>query len=45
MVRRHLVRGYNEKIYFAETSGNVDKIFQMEFHSTKNNEIVKKEIY
>ena len=45
MVRRHLVRGYNEKIFFAESSGNVDKIFQVEFHSTKMNEIIKKEIY
>ena len=45
MIRRHLVRGYNEKIFFAESSGNVDKIFQIEFHPTKNNEITKKEIY
>lgn len=26
MIRRHLVRGYNEKIYYAECSGNVEKI-------------------
>ena len=26
MVRRHLVRGYNEKIFYAETSGNAEKI-------------------
>lgn len=26
MIRRHLVRGYNEKIFFAETSGNAEKI-------------------
>lgn len=26
MIRRHLVRGYNEKIFYAESSGNVDKI-------------------
>ena len=45
MVRRHLVRGYNEVIYFAETTGKVDKISQIEFHPTKNNEILAKEIY
>ena len=26
MIRRHLVRGYNEKIFFAETQGNTEKI-------------------
>ena len=45
MVRRHLVRGYNEKVYFAETSGNAEKIQQLEFHASKSNEIMKKEIY
>ena len=45
MIRRHLVRGYNEKIFFAETSGGVDKIFQIEFHPTKSHEITRKEIY
>ena len=45
MVRRHLVRGYNETVYFAESSGKVDKIFQIEFHPTKSNEICTKEIY
>ena len=45
MIRRHLVRGYNEKIFFAESSGNVDKIFQVEFHPSKANEITKHEIY
>lgn len=45
MIRRHLVRGYNEKIFFAESSGNVDKIFQVEFHPSKPNEITKHEIY
>ena len=26
MIRRHLVRGYNEKVYFAESLGNAVKI-------------------
>ena len=45
MVRRHLVRGYNEKVFYAETQGNAEKIFQLEFHSSKPNELIKKEIY
>ena len=45
MVRRHLVRGYNEKIFYAETNGSVEKIFKLEFHPTKSNELIKKEIY
>ena len=44
MLRRHMVRGYNEKIFFAESSGNAEKIYQLEFHPTKN-ELNKKEIY
>lgn len=45
MLRRHLVRGYNEKVFFAESSGNSEKIFQVEFHGSKGNEITKKEIF
>lgn len=45
MVRRHLVRGYNEKIFYAETQGNAEKVYQLEFHTSKPNEINKKEIY
>lgn len=35
MLRRHLVRGYNEKVYFAESSGNTEKIYELEFHNSK----------
>ena len=45
MVRRHLVRGYSEKVFYAERSGNVDKIQQVEFHPTKSNRITNKEIH
>ena len=45
MVRRHMVRGYNEQVYFAESFGNAEKIFQVEFHPHLKNEIVKKEIF
>lgn len=38
MIRRHLVRGYNDKVFFAETSGsNTEKIYQLEFHPTQSN--------
>ena len=45
MVRRHLVRGYNEKVFYAESSGNAEKIQQLEFHPSKADEITKKEIW
>ena len=45
MLRRHLVRGYNEKVFFAESSGNAEKIYQVEFHNSKLGELTKKEIY
>ena len=45
MVRRHLVRGYNDQIYYGETSGNAEKIFKIELHASKVGEVTKKEIY
>ena len=46
MIRRHLVRGYNEKIFYAESQGITStKIYQLTFHNSTANEIVKKEIF
>ena len=45
MVRRHIIRGYNEKIFFAETHGNAEKIFEIYFHATQKNEVLTKEIF
>ena len=45
MIRRHIVRGYNEVIFFAETHGNSEKIQQLEFHQSMHNTIIKKEIF
>ena len=45
MLRRHMVRGYNELIFYAESSGNNEKIYQIEFHGVKTNEIIKKKIF
>ena len=45
MLRRHMVRGYNEKIFYAESAGNAEKIYQIEFHPLLSNEILKKEIW
>ena len=42
MVRRHLIRGYNDQIYFAETVGNAEKIYKLELHSSKIGEVTKK---
>ena len=45
MVKRHLVRGYSDQIYFAETLGNAEKIYKLEFNSNKIGEITRKPIY
>ena len=45
MLRRHMVRGYNEKIFYAESAGNAEKIYQLEFHPMRSNELIKKEIF
>ena len=45
MVRRHLVRGYNDQIYYGETSGNAEKIYKLELHANKVGEVTRKEIY
>ena len=45
MVRRHLVRGYNDQVFFGETSGNAEKIWKLELHAGKIGEMTKKDIY
>lgn len=45
MLRNHVVRGYNEIIFYAESSGNAEKIKKIEFHPHKNNDIIIKEIF
>ena len=45
MIRRHLIRGYNDKIFYAESQGNVDKIQKLEFHASKPDKITKNEIF
>ena len=35
MTRRHLIRGYNEKVFYAASSGNSEKIFKVEMHPSK----------
>lgn len=45
MLRRHLVRGYNEKVFFAETQGAAERIYQIGFHQFTANELVKKDIF
>ena len=45
MMKRHIVRGYNEKIFFAERQGHVEKIQQVQFHNSKAGKLVKQEIF
>ena len=45
MVKRLTLRGYNEKVYYAESTGNADKIFKLELHPSKIGEIIKKPIF
>ena len=33
MVNRHLVRGYNDKVYFVKSTGSSDKIMRVEIDS------------
>jgi hypothetical protein len=45
MIRRHLIRGYNERVFLAETSGNAEKIQMLTMHPSKPEKVNKKEIY
>ena len=45
MLRQHLIRGYSDKVFYAESNGNTEKIFQINLHSNKRDTVVKKEIY
>lgn len=45
MIRRHMIRGYNEKVYFAQSHGTSQKIQQLAFHVSKSNEITNKAIF
>lgn len=40
-----MVRGFNEKVFFAETQGSAEKVQMLEFHTTRPNEIMKREIF
>lgn len=44
MIKRHLVRGYNEKVYYAESTGSCSRIQQLSFHKSNPGEIANKEI-
>ena len=44
MLRRHLIRGYSDRVFYAETSGNAEKIFELGLHGSKPETVVKREI-
>ena len=35
MIRQHMLRGYNEKVFFAVTHNKVDKIMMINYQSNK----------
>ena len=39
------MRGYNEKIFYAESHGGSEKLNQLEFHSSRKNTLIKKEVW
>ena len=44
MVKRHLIRGYADQIFFAETIGGSDRIMKLELHENSD-KVKKKEVY
>jgi hypothetical protein len=45
MVRRHIVRGYQDRLYYAETTGNSEKIYEITMHPSRTNETAKSEVF
>ena len=35
MIRQQIVRGYNEKVFYAVTQGEIDKIMMISFNTGK----------
>ena len=45
MLRRHLIRGYSDRVFYAESTGNAEKIIQLSLHNTKPETVSRKEIF
>ena len=47
MVRRHMVRGFNEKVFYFERQDNEDRLMQLEIDSQNKDKIKieKKEVW
>ena len=45
MLRNHLIRGYNEKIFYAESFGSSERVSEIEFHAAEKNQIKLEEIF
>ena len=41
MIRRHLVRGYNDQVFFAESSGSTDKIYSVQMNPESPGTVIK----
>ena len=45
MVRRHIIRGYKDRIYFAMISENTEKIFELSLNTSSTDELTQTEVY
>ena len=45
MVRRFLARGYNDHIFYAETTGTADKLIKIEMDQDEPGTLVKQEVF
>ena len=45
MLRNQMIRGYNEKIFYALRIGNSERVMQIEFHASEKNEVIQKDIF
>ena len=45
MVRRHLVRGFNEQVFYFERQDGADKIIRIKFDPENKNQFKKEEVW
>lgn len=45
MIKQKLVRGFNDKIFFAQSTGQEDKVYMLEFHPNKPRHLMRQPIF
>ena len=45
MIKQRLVRGFNDKIFFAQSTGQEDRVYSLEFHPSKPRQLTRQPIY